>query len=206
MVADETSGDSSSSSSSSFTAGVGVDKCYRPATAIDIKEPLRGKLLAICRQCKEAFSSLPPAAASSTTTTGTGSWSGVGKGSTIPSDLGYDPNASVSVVLPWRLFEVNHTDKENKDKDKDNNGYDKVQDKDYLFIVDSSKSVPGLGIGLEGSERSGVVNATGDGGGSGSGGGAVSIATAMARAAVKGSQGEGLSCQLTAGELVSDWT
>ena len=190
MVVDEAnnSGDSSSSSSNSSsssdsTTSVGVGKCYRPATAIDIKEPLRGKLLAICRQCKEAFSSLPPAAAASSTTTGSGTWTGVGKGSTIPSDLGYDPNASVSVVFPSHLFAVND------------------QDQDYLFIVDSSKSVPGLGIGSEGSEQSGVINAPGDGGGSG---GAVPIAAAMSRASVKGSPGEGLSCQLTAGKPVSD--
>ena len=179
---------------------------------IDIKEPLRGKLLAICRLCKEAFSSLPPplplpatntASSSSSSSSrhlisdgnssglglgvdGTGStWCGVGKGSSIPSDLGYDPNASVSVVLPWQLFIDN--------------------DNDYLFVNDNSTKA---GSGLEESgQSSGIVSGGGGGGGGGGGnggnggGGAVPIAVAMARASVKkGSQGQGLSCQLTAGE------
>lgn len=145
---------------------------------------MRGKLLAICRLCKEAFSSLPPAASTSTgpdegAGTGTGAWCGVGKGATIPSDLGYDPDASVSVVLPWQLFADYHNDKSNNN---DSN--------DYLFINDSSK--PGSGLG--GSEQ-----------GDGVGGDAVPIAIAMTRATTKGSsQGQGLSCQLTAGKRASE--
>ena len=168
VVVDETIHSDNHTSSSS--SSVIVDKHFRPATAIDIKEPLRGKLLAICRRCKEAFSSLPPAASpSSSLSEGTGNWCGVGKVSTIPSDLGYDPDATVSVVFPWQLFADNH---------KNND--------DYIYINDGSNT----------GAAAAAVRVTGDGS---SDVDAVPIAIAMARSVAKGFQGEGLSCQLSAG-------
>ena len=39
-------------------SGSGSSSSGRPATSADVPEPARGKLLAACRICKEAFSSL----------------------------------------------------------------------------------------------------------------------------------------------------
>lgn len=186
VVVDETNNSdnntSSSSNSDSSPTSTSVRKYFRPATAIDIKEPLRGKLLAICRLCKEAFSSLPSTAAASSSTSSSSTWCGVGKGSTIPSDIGYDPEAAVPIVFPWQLFAGNLNGNDNSDNNKD-----------YLFINEDSKSYTTMQ----------TVLLTNDGNVVSGGESAVPIAIAMARAAAKGSQGPGLSCQLTAGERES---